>query len=151
MSTTGNRQLTERTIVAYIAKHASGVSTRSIAEDLAMNFHTVQKYAGELRAAGRIGFYGSTAHGAWATPANAATTSTWLAESLAMLAAERRRKRNGKRAAEISERYSAQHEVRPDAETEGWEDCAPVQRIVPAATAKPLGKRGPASIFEVAA
>lgn len=141
----------EDAIVRYLANRQEGASSVSIATDLGAPARGTAKRLQQLKADGRVIFAGIPAHGVWTLTENAELTTEILARRMDARKLASREKENARKRYLWSTR-AQRAQIKPQQPGRpAWEDTMPEHRRVSAASAAPLPKRGPSSVWELAA
>jgi hypothetical protein len=134
--------ITKRLLV-LLESHPLGIASTDAAKTLGVTSKAVCKVANDLRDKGEIAAFRQR-------PASLLVLSEHAAAARVHLSEERQRNNEQKRA-ERAERDRLRTPRRAFDRHEAWSDRAPIHRVIEAHKARPLGKVGPASVFEVAA
>jgi len=129
-------------LMALIEQHPAGIASNDAAAALGNQTATVCECARALAAEHRIAIFRQKWTSIFVVPQHAQKVRERLQEELLCRQEERRLarvERDAKRTRKVWMR------------NEAWAEGLPVQRVLAASKARPLGKVGPASIFEVAA
>lgn len=128
-----------RELLALLKSKPFGLRTHEVARAMCLSVGRAGQYLGEIRAAGQAVYLGGAGNGRWVHP-----------DRMESARAEYDRVRGARRTI-LNKRCIESKEKAAAIAHESWAEKPPVRILVSANDAPPIIKRGPASIWELAA